>query len=459
MTEIMWLTTGYPWEGDPVGGSFFRTQAHALARLGAKVVLVAPVPAVPWPLNRMRKQWSLYSTAPRIGMDGAVRVVRPRYLNVPGEPSWALPDRSIASAALRSRRHWASARLIHGHYAITGLAAWSVARQTQLPFFLTFHGDDMNTWPDDHPERAGDLRAAVSEARAVFAVSDALARRVREVTGVTAIPLPVGCDHDWLARTTLPRAEARRLLGLPPDLLIVLFVGYLHPQKGVRELATAILDLDEPALGVFVGEGSEHGYGLDDGRAAGRLQYQGARSHAEVIHHMAAADVLVLPSRGEGLPTVLVEAGSIGLPVIASAVGGIPELLGQDRGTILEIVSASSIQGALAHFIRHREDASSAAQRLRGHVRTEYDVTTNAHKLLAHYRSTRAARGRDVTRAAMPARTTKRGGLRIAMVLYGDLTFDSRVQREANSLAGDGHSVTIFCLGGASSTASILDPR
>ena len=387
MTEVMWLTTGYPWEGDPVGGSFFRTQAQALARLGVQVDVVAPTPAAPWPLSRMRKQWSRYASAPRVGMDGAVRVVRPRYLNVPGEPSWANPDRSIATAALRSRRHWTDARLIHAHYAITGLAARSVARKTNLPFFLTFHGDDMNTWPDEHPERAADLRATVAEARSVFAVSRALAKRVKDVTGVTAIPLPIGCDHDSLGTLTLPRDDARRLLGLPPNDLIVLFVGYLHPQKGVRELASAILGLDEHVLGIFVGDGPEYGYGLDDERAAGRLQYHGERPHADVIHHMAAADVLVLPSFGEGLPTVVVEAGSIGLPVIASSVGGIPELLGDDRGTLLESVTAESIRGALTNFVRNRDAAAAAAERLRRHVRVEYDVMTNAQTLVEHYRS------------------------------------------------------------------------
>jgi len=339
----------------------------------------------------MRKQWSRYASAPRMAMDGAVRVVRPRYLNVPGEPSWANPDRSIASAALRSRRDWADAQVIHAHYAITGLAARSVARKTNLPYFLTFHGDDMNTWPDEHPERAADLRTAVTEARAVFAVSHALATRVHDVTGVTAIPLPIGCDHDALGRSTLPRDAARQLLGLAPDDLIVLFVGYLHPQKGVRELASAILGLQEHVLGIFVGEGPEYGYGLDDERATGRLQYRGALRHAEVIRHMAAADVLVLPSRGEGLPTVLVEAGSIGLPVIASSVGGIPELLGDDRGTLLKSVSEESVAASLSSFIHHRDEAAAAAERLRRHVHVEYDVTINAQKLLAHYRSVDAS--------------------------------------------------------------------
>ena len=387
MTDVVWLTGGYPWPGDPVGGIFFRTQAQALARLGLSIAVVCPTPAVPWPLSRVRARWRLYSRAPRAAQDGAVTVVRPRYPNVPGQPSWALPDRFVARAAWRSKREWDGARLIHGHYSVSGLAAWRLARRARLPFVLTFHGSDVNTWPDEYPDRRADLRAAVHDASAVFAVSGALADRVRAVTGVDAITLPIGCDHASLAASSMPREEARRLLGLPNDQVIVLFVGYLLRQKGVRELAAAILDLGDPFMGVFVGAGPEAGFGSTDRRAQGRLRYQGARSHEDVVHHMSAADVLVLPSYGEGLPTVIVEAGSLGLPVIASAIGGIPELLGEDRGTILADVSERAVATALSAFVEGRVRAEAAAGRLREHVRAHYDVDANAALLLAHYRS------------------------------------------------------------------------
>jgi teichuronic acid biosynthesis glycosyltransferase TuaC len=256
-----------------------------------------------------------------------------------------------------------------------------------LPFFLTFHGDDMNTWPDSHPDRIADLRAAVSDASGVFAVSHALAERVRDVTGLDATVLPLGSDHDWIASSSPPRDDARQSIGLPEDRIVVLFVGYLTREKGVRELASAILDLGEPFVGVFVGEGPELGFGSDDPRAQGRLVFPGAMAHGDVIRYMSAADVLLLPSYGEGLPTVLVEAGSVGLPVIASAVGGIPELLGQDRGVLLPEVSASAIASALTDFRERRADATLDAARLREHVREAYDVNTNARRLLEHYRA------------------------------------------------------------------------
>ena len=204
--------------------------------------------------------------------------------------------------------------------------------------------------------------------------------------------LPIGCDHASIERVALPRAEARHRLGLSDDRLVVLFVGYLQRVKGVHELASALVQVGDPLEGVFVGEGPEAGYGAEPGARA-NLRYVGAQAHDEVIRYMAAADVLVLPSYGEGLPTVLVEAGSVGLPVIASAVGGIPELLGEDRGTLLSDISAASVADALRSFADHRAEAAEAAGRLRAFVLREHDVHINARRLVSEYRAADASVG------------------------------------------------------------------
>ncbi len=401
MSDVIWLTSSYPWSGDTVGGIFFRTQSHALARAGCPVSVVAPVPAVPWPLAHLSAKWRNHARAPREERDGEVRILRPRYPNVPRQPSWAQPDRFIADAAWRTHDRWEDPGLIHGHFSIIGLAARRLAHRARLPYALTFHGGDLNWWPDLHPERLDDLRATMRDAAAVFTVSGALADRVRSISGVEARVLPIGVDHRAIAAATLPPKEARRALGLPGDRLVVLFVGRLVPAKGIVELATAALELGDTFLTVLVGPGPLAGHGLDDPRARERLRYVGAQPHDEVIRYMAAADVLVLPSYGEGLPTVLVEAGAIGLPVIASAVGAIPELLGDGRGTLLPEVSSAAIRAALEAFRDDPDGGREMGRRLRDHVRREFDVDSNATRLLAGYREIDAGIGRETTASGM----------------------------------------------------------
>ena len=169
---------------------------------------MAPLPAAPWPLPLLRRQWAGYAQAPRHEVDEGVDVRRIRYPNVPGQPHWAIPDRFMAASAWRDRGSWRGARLVHGHYALQGLAAWRLARRARIPLALTFHGDDMNTWPDDHPRRRDELRAAVRDAALVIGVSSALVDRIRDFAGVERVHLPLGVDPGELAAVR-PRTEAR----------------------------------------------------------------------------------------------------------------------------------------------------------------------------------------------------------------------------------------------------------
>ncbi len=181
--------------------------------------------------------------------DEDVAVVRPRYLGLPGEPGWASPDRLIARSVWGARQTWAGARLVHGHSAIPALAAWRVADRSGLPFALTFHGSDLNTWPDHHPERLSDLRTAIRAAGLVVAVSSALATRIETIADVTPLVLPLGSDHRALAASAITRDDARQRLSLTDDRIVVLFVGNLLDAKGVRELVDAIIPLGDRFVG------------------------------------------------------------------------------------------------------------------------------------------------------------------------------------------------------------------
>jgi len=392
--DLVWVVPGYPWAGDAITGIFYRTQARALARRGVAPTVLVPTPLAPWPLSRLSHRWRRYADAPRVATDGDMTILRPRYPNVAGEPAWARPDRFIAGAAWRTAGRWSGARLIHGHGSVTGLAAWRVARRARLPLVLTFHGSDMNLWPDRHPDRVADLRAAARYAgpAAVIAVSQALSRQVESITGVRATWLPLGCDHRSLAAMAVPRLEARRRLALPDERVVVLFVGNLLAAKGVLDLAEALRTAGDQFLGLFVGDGPA--MAALRTMAGERLRLLGPRSHDEVVRAMSAADVLVLPSHAEGLPTVIVEAASVGLPVIASRAGGIPELLGDGCGTLLDGTRPEDIRAAFDWFAGHREEARQAAERLHARVLSDYDVDTNAARLAALYAAATQPRGR-----------------------------------------------------------------
>jgi teichuronic acid biosynthesis glycosyltransferase TuaC len=386
VSAVTWLVPHYPWADDEISGIFHRTQARALERLGIRVSVSAPVPWVPPLLPVLRTRWRLYADAPRGQRDGTIEIRRPRYLSLPGEPLWAHPERLLAGAALRDASIWRAVPLLHAHFAVPhGLAALEIHRRTGLPYVITVHGYDLNTWPDARPGGRRALVAALRGAAAIVAVSDALADRVKEISGCDAVSLPLGVDVSGLAALRLSRSDARRRFGLPEDRVVALFLSRLAPHKGVREFVDAILDGDGDVLGVVAGDGDLAGYRADEGRASGRLRYVGPQGRPGVVELLCAADMIVLPSRSEGLPTVLVEAGAIGTPVIASRVGGIPQLLGADRGTLLENPEVTAIREAIRSVVSQPAEAAVAARRLQAHVAENFDVDRNALRLVDLY--------------------------------------------------------------------------
>jgi teichuronic acid biosynthesis glycosyltransferase TuaC len=156
--------------------------------------------------------------------------------------------------------------------------------------------------------------------------------------------------------------------------------------KGLRLFLEALERLDRPdVLGVFLGRGPLQ----EEVVRSSRARYVGGIPHARVPMYMRAADLLVLPSFSEGMPTVLVEAGAARLPVIASSVGGIGELLAEDRGVTIRAGSLEELVAALESALARPDEMQGRARRLRGYVETSYDVEVNARSTLRLYESLR----------------------------------------------------------------------
>jgi glycosyltransferase involved in cell wall biosynthesis len=245
-------------------------------------------------------------------------------------------DRALA-AYLRSAP---SVSLIHAHFGIPdAIVAHRRAERAGLPLVVTLHGDDaFKVLPRRDPIGRA-MRHAVAGARAVICVSSAMAEAVREVMpAVDPLVIPNGFD-DALFRLS----EKPRDLGL-------LFVGMLVPVKNLDVLLRAYASVhDRVAVPLtLAGDGPLRAALESQARelgVAGSVRFVGAQSREEVAALMGRAVALVLPSRSEGWPLVIAESLGCGTPVVASRVGGIPEIVASDAGGILV---APGDEGALA---------------------------------------------------------------------------------------------------------------
>ena len=161
------------------------------------------------------------------------------------------------------------------------------------------------------------------------------------------------------------RAEVRAKLGLPLDAKIITFVGSLFREKGCMELVKAFSQLD-PAKNnlrlVFVGQGGMLGQLKAEAQALGVEEYVrfvGRVLHADLGPWFAASDLTTLPSYNEGVPNVIMESMSCGVPVVSSDVGGIPEVLTDFAGIMVPAKNVIALTDGLKQALARSWDADA----------------------------------------------------------------------------------------------------
>jgi glycosyltransferase involved in cell wall biosynthesis len=209
----------------------------------------------------------------------------------------------------------------------------------------------------------------VQSARRLLVVSEDLGRVATQSYGAQSDRIrviPNGCDASIFH--TGDRNAARDALGLKQDADVVLYVGRLVAEKGLFELLDACrtLSATRPNLQlVLVGEGP-----LQDELSARiaadaslQVRLAGAQPPADVARWMAASNLVTLPSYSEGHPNVLVEALACGRPVVATAVGGIPEVVDASSGVLVPVRDVPALASGLAQVLERDWDEAALARK------------------------------------------------------------------------------------------------
>jgi len=248
-------------------------------------------------------------------------------------------------AAFRRSLAAAPPDVIHAHFATEPTrVARAIARDLDLPYTFTAHGYDVYRRPP------ADLAARVREAAAVVTVSDANADHLVEACGADRARLhvlPCGVDLDRFVP-----APSR----VEPALIVC--VARLRPVKNLGVLLQACRLLKDRGLAVrtvVIGEGPSLAE-LETLRATldlvQEVSFEGAQDQAAVCAWWQRATVGVLTSESEGMPVSLMEAAACGVPAVAPAVGGIPELIAHgETGFVTAPNDATAIADGLARIL------------------------------------------------------------------------------------------------------------
>ncbi|AKT42550.1 glycosyltransferase family 4 protein [Chondromyces crocatus] len=367
--RVLVLTQHYPSRREPTVAPWSQQTYRALAR-HCEVRLVAPIA---W-WARAREAPLELIRAPREAHTG-IEAVFPSYWSVPKMPQLH------ATAVFHSLRPLLSEMRKEFPWDVL-LAAWAYpdtaaaarfADEYRTPLVTTVLGSDVNeaaNWPALRPQ----IARALQRCQTVIAVSAALGERVEEL-GVPHERVAVLHNAvDGARFTPQEKGPERARLGVPEGVKLVLYAGYHLPEKGVDVLIEAMGRLDQmgrkdihlltvgggPLLEPLKARAAALGLGE-------RVRLLGWALPKDIPGYMAACDVFCLPSRREGCPNVVLEALASGRPVVASRVGGVPELVREGDGGSGVLVPSEDPE-ALAKALAEAADRSWDPEALRGTV-------------------------------------------------------------------------------------------
>ncbi|GFO57771.1 hypothetical protein GMST_00960 [Geomonas silvestris] len=281
--------------------------------------------------------------APLAAVGTGVEVHHPTYYYLPGMLR-KLQGEAFLYSILPTVRRLAGQRpfdLVYASWLFPDAwAASRIAQRLRVPLFVKVHGSDVNRLAPSCPVTSRSLEAA-RRAQKVLCVSRALQERLATLGIDPAKMETVYNGVDSSLFFPVPSQTARLALGIEGARPLILYVGNLKVEKGIMDLLEAYRNIltttnivDTPQLAI-IGSGPCEDKVKKFSLPGAKVLFLGTQQLESIALWMNAASVLCLPSYNEGVPNVVLEAQACRTPVVATRVGGIPEIFRDDGSMIL----------------------------------------------------------------------------------------------------------------------------
>ncbi|MEO6689118.1 MAG: glycosyltransferase [Dokdonella sp.] len=385
--RILVVTSQFPIAGEPTRGRPIYQTVRELATM-ADVRVVSPIAVYPtW------AQPKSYLFKPPEAVDIGIET---DYVSYPALPIVSRPfngwlcARAIAPTFDRFKPDVVLSYWLYPD----AYGAMLAARKAQLPLVAGARGSDIRV-----RDRISKFltRRVIGAADRLLVVSEDLGRLAVSEYGADPARVDAianGCDAATFHLAD--RAAARAQLGVGEEAELVVYVGRLVAEKGLRELLAAmrgILAARPHAELAMVGTGPLHAEFMTEvGRLGLRVHLPGAQPPDAVACWMSAANVFALPSYSEGYPNVLVEALACGRPIVATPVGGIPEIVDAGSGILIAPRDVAALAAGLIDALDREWDEVALSRRFSRDWRSVAEDTLRACSaaIAAHARAASA---------------------------------------------------------------------
>ncbi|PZS12296.1 MAG: hypothetical protein DLM64_05265 [Solirubrobacterales bacterium] len=362
--RVLVVPKWYPWPDRPILGSFCREHARALARRHDVVVLASDAVTSPG------------FVAFELGeaIESGLRTLRVRYRRPRFRPAaMACQLAGMLVALGRLRLDGWRPDVVHAHVYSAGLPALVLGRLTGAKVVLSEHYTGFQRELISGYDRFV-ARIAFRYADLVAPVSRDLARHIQALAPRARVRVVENVvDTDVFHPVQQRRGQA------PDGAARLLTVAALVAKKGHADLLEALARLPQyPKVTLdLIGDGELRCELQARARRLGLepvVRFHGERRKQEVAERMREADLFVLPSRFENLPCVLIEAMASGLPSVATAVGGVPELIDGASGVLCPPHDPGALAAAISTALSRRGEYDAVALAGRARRRFGYEA-------------------------------------------------------------------------------------
>lgn len=344
--KILFIAGWYPTKKNPVNGIFIKEHARAVSLYNEVVVLHAKIADF--------SVKGLYEISDEV--EDGIRTVRVRSRKSPiSGTSYFIYLWSIFVTFRKLLKEGFKPDIIHAHVYFAGVPAVILGHIYRIPVVITEHftGFPRHTLTKRNIFQA---KFAMNRAKLILPVSDDLRRHIESYGIHNKFQIVPNVVNTELFHPT-SNTYKKTVKG-------ILLVALLDPRKGVPYLFQALNKLKKKRRDFIlniVGDGphrSEYEKQAKDLGIAGMVQFHGLKPKEEIAEFMRQCDFFVLPSLWENLPCVLIETLSCGKPVIASRVGGIPEIISKEVGLLVPPRNVNTLVRALDYMLDHYQNYS-----------------------------------------------------------------------------------------------------
>ncbi|MDE2027996.1 MAG: glycosyltransferase family 4 protein [Candidatus Omnitrophica bacterium] len=339
--KILAITNLFPNCAEKNRGVFNRQQFRYLDRL-CQLKVVAPLPLIKYSSRQV----------PMKEIIDEIETYHPRYLVIP-KTLRSLYGYTFFLGILRTiyeiKKNFTFEVIFSTWAYPDAFGAYLAARMLKKPLVIKVHGSDVNIL-GQFPLRRRMMMAAFRYAYKIIAVSEPLKQKIVEwgIPSEKVVVVSNGVNTELFH--SMKRAECRKKLSLSLSEKIVLYVGNLEPVKGPDILIEAFKKMPAGVKLMMIGKGGMEKslkekvklLSMED-----RVFFLGSKPHNELPVWFNAVDIFCLASRNEGCPNVILEALACQVPVVATRVGGIPELMTESAGEMVEPQNPEALAYAL----------------------------------------------------------------------------------------------------------------